>query len=221
MGVFMQFNGLIHAEGNDVGENLLLNSSFTNDYTKWSKESSGWELVNEDGFLCAHVITALQTTRHCYQNVLPRIDTTGTSTVYTVSGWIKCKNLVKGTTNPMCEYYFGGSYNDNGTSRWLGATTVSGKYNFWDISDAGWVYRTWVMRFNQIPTVMNFNIYFRDATGDLYFRDLKLEKGSVATPWIPNPNDDIYTDAENGFFEDNAIASISKGYVCSNEFYEL
>jgi hypothetical protein len=34
-------------------------------------------------------------------------------------------------------------------------------------------------------------IHTRDITGDLYFRDLKLEKGHVVTDWTPAPEDTI------------------------------
>ena len=56
----------------------------------------------------------------------------------------------------------------------------------------------------------------------VYLKLVKLEKGSIATPWIPNINDDLYTSSEIGFdegsFEGNA--RMASGYMQSREFYE-
>lgn len=58
------------------------------------------------------------------------------------------------------------------------------------------------------------------GAGSIEYCAMKLEEGSIATPWTPNPNDDLYT-GEHGFFEGSNIASIGKGYFNANEFYEL
>ena len=62
---------------------------------------------------------------------------------------------------------------------------------------------------------------FSGAIGTYYFRNFKLEKGSVPTPWIPNETDNIYVGSTLGFTELETIPSIGKaGYVQATEFIE-
>ena len=53
----------------------------------------------------------------------------------------------------------------------------------------------------------------------------KVEEGSIATPWIPNENDENYTGILNAFVESQSNtdinASIKKDYVESNRFIEI
>lgn len=76
-------------------------------------------------------------------------------------------------------------------------------------------------------TINRFNLMigsYRHTTADVdvYFTDVKLEEGSIPTPWIPSAYDDLYTSFEIGFdegsFEGNA--RIASGYMQAREFYE-
>lgn len=50
---------------------------------------------------------------------------------------------------------------------------------------------------------------------------MKVEEGSIATPWIPNESDEIYILNTQGFNEGRQIASVSKGSLNGNSFIEL
>lgn len=179
------------------GENILLNGSFSKDYTNWA--SSGHTITTEDDYLCGHVSGALSTTRNISQSIYNAIkDDDYTTQIYTISADIKLVNYVAGTTNPYVALYFSGTYDNNGTNAWLGATRVGGTLksnasNLPGFNNQGWVRVTYIVRFEHKPIGMTFYVYCRDCTGDLYYRNIKMEKGSVATPWCPNSADGEYT----------------------------
>lgn len=174
---------------NDIeigGINFLLNSSMKKDFSKWT--NSGFSIANEDGYNCAKVSGTLNITKYIYQSVLNKLSSNTTQT-YVISAWVKCVNFKAGTTNAFCQLYFSGSYNNAGTSTYMGATTIAGTPNINSINNKGWAYMTWVVKFNQIPTAMSFYVYCRDFTGDVFVRDLKMEKGNKATAWSSAPED--------------------------------
>ena len=174
------------------GRNLLLNSSFIADYDKWS--NTGHEIVEKDGMACGHIAGVLAKTQNASQNIFPRIEGDNLNQVYTVSADIKIENYVAGTTNPYLALYFSGKYDNNGTEASLGATYVGGTIkkvsnNLPPFAEQGWVRVTYTLRFLHVPTKMNFYIYSRDWEGDLYYRNVKLERGNKATDWTPAPED--------------------------------
>ena len=173
------------------GTNLLENSSFSTDLEKWSINGTGWNIVTQDGYQCAHVAGALKTTKYLQQSIFSKIKSDDFATqTYTISGDIKVVNYTAGTTNAAVNFYFGGSYDNNGTSTWLGATYTEGHNpNFGPHSNLGWVRLSCTLHFQHTPTGMWFNVYARDFTGDLYFKNLKLERGDHATDWSPAPED--------------------------------
>lgn len=173
------------------GINLLENSSMSVNLTNWVTSGFGLEsgIVSENGLNCLKITGALTTTRYIRQDILSDIVNDAIGTTYTISAYVKVKDVVKGTTNPMCEYYFGGSYNDGGTSKWMGATSVSGTYNFWTLPNDQWTRCVWTIRFAYVPTAMQFHVYSRDMTGTMFIKDIKMEKGSIATGWSPSPED--------------------------------
>ena len=60
------------------------------------------------------------------------------------------------------------------------------------------------------------------SAATVYIKFIKLEKGSVATPWIPNPTDTIYVSDSVGFSEEGNKAKIwSCGSVTGNEFIQF
>lgn len=174
------------------GRNLLLNSSFTNDYDKWS--NSGHEIVIEDGLLCGHIAGVLSATKNISQSIFAQIKDDNLTQLYTVSADIKLVNYVAGSTNPYVALYFSGSYDNNGKNAWLGATYVGGTIkrsdnNLPPFNNQGWVHVTYIFRFAHKPLSMNFLIYSRDWEGDLYYRNVKLERGNKASDWTPAPED--------------------------------
>ena len=174
------------------GKNLLLNSSFTNDYDKWS--NSGHEIVTEDGIVCGHIAGVLKTTKNISQSIFDKIKDDNLTQLYTISADIKLVNYVAGTTNPYVALYVSGQYDNNGTPAFLGATYVGGTIkgansNLPPFNNQGWVRVTYIFRFAHKPLNMNFYIYSRDWEGDLYYRNVKLERGNKASDWTPAPED--------------------------------
>lgn len=207
------------------GINLLENSSMSVNLTNWVTSGFGSEsgIVSEDGSNCLKITGALTTTRYIRQDVLSDIVNDTVGTTYTISAYVKIKNVVKGTTNPMCEYYFGGSYDNNGTSKWMGATTVSGNYDFWTLPNDQWTKCIWIIRFAYVPTAMQFHVYSRDMTGTMFIKDIKMERGSIATGWSPSPSD-LPTSLRNiiydcsGYHNDGILNSVD--FESSSPKYE-
>ena len=174
------------------GKNLLLNSNFTNDYDKWS--NSGHEIVTEDGIVCGHIAGVLKATKNISQSIFDKIKDDNLTQLYTISADIKLVNYVAGTTNPYVALYVSGQYDNNGTPAFLGATYVGGTIkgansNLPPFNNQGWVRVTYIFRFAHKPLNMNFYIYSRDWEGDLYYRNVKLERGNKASDWTPAPED--------------------------------
>jgi trimeric autotransporter adhesin len=129
----------------------------------------------------------LTNSTYFYQSMLKKLTA---NTEYTMSGWYWTENIVKGTTNyTIMNCYADGYYNKDGTSRWFGV-----KSSNMNINTGGWIYftNTFTTPTSDIwDNATNFHVtfYMRDFTGDVYIRDLKLEKGNKATDWTPAPED--------------------------------
>jgi len=179
--------------------NLLLNSSFSEGFDKWGKNAR-CDFVTEDGYPCGH-ISGGTGTYTIKQAILERIKDDEADQIYTASGDIKLVNYADNTdtTIPHLSFYLTGYYLDeSGNSKWTGATRVGGTVGksshrqFVPFSDQGWVRVNYVFKFAKKPsemTDMAFDIYTRNWSGDLYFKNLKLERGNRATDWTPAPED--------------------------------
>ena len=160
--------------------------------------NNGFSITEEDGKKCAHVSGALTTTKYLQSKTtfVPE-----PLEQFTFSTEVKIKNIVRGTTNPMCEFYFSGATIDGA---WRGFVVediyVDGKrINATSIgfdrflTDTSWhkVAVTAHFNYNGTSTIPALypNIYLRDCTGDLYVRNVKFERGIIATPWCPNSAD--------------------------------
>lgn len=178
--------GIVSSGG--AGKNLLLNSSLENNLDNWN--GTNYTIVTEDGYNCAKVSGEIGISKNLTQNVTSKIKK-DTTTHYTVSAWVKLVDAKKGSTNPFCALYFGGSYDNNGTNTFLGTTAIDGTANIFLENNKGWQYVTYTFKFAQIPKYMNFYIYARDFTGNLFVRDIKLEEGDISTPWSASPEDNV------------------------------
>ena len=159
-------------------------------------ENSGFEIVEEDGYKCAHASGALTTSKYFYSKIpfTPKAKET-----VTISAYVKIKNIVYGTTNPMCEFYINGQ-TISGT--WRSATvdavyvdgvsvTPNGLRFPTYISDTNWHHIAIVRTWENFTFTNNLSpaVYFRDCTGDLYVRNVKYERGNTYTDWSPAPGD--------------------------------
>jgi hypothetical protein len=172
------------------GVNLLQNSRFALNFDKWAfTYNTASEITTLDGVPCAHFTGALGQSTALRQSVLEHVAPNSLDQTYILSADIRLDNYVAGTTNPFVRLYFSGTYDNGGTAANLNATTVSGNPDCAPYNNSGWVRMSWVVKFTQVPTSLYAFIYARDFTGDLYFKNLKLEKSSHTTGWAPAPED--------------------------------
>lgn len=170
------------------GRNILENSSFIKNTEKW--DCSGVDMAVIDGVPCAHISGEFGVAKWAYQSIINKIDPADLDQQYVYSADVRLDNFVKGETNPYVAIYFSGQYTkDDGSIGYFNGTTVSGNPLPAGHNNEGWVRLVWVLTFPYIATHLNAYVYTRDFTGDLYFKNLKLEKGNKATDWTPAPED--------------------------------
>lgn len=169
------------------GRNILLNSKFNLNADKWMVQGNViLEYVVKYGRKCVHINhSGLETKKCVTQSVLGKLEP---DTVYTMSGWVLTENIVKGTTNYFCAFYHDGFYLKDGTSTWYGYGLKP-----LPINAGKWIHLEWTFTTDseklKNATSSRIYVFTRDLTGDIYFSDLKLEKGNKATDWSPAPED--------------------------------
>ena len=144
--------------------------------------------------LCGHIAGVLSATNNISQSIFAQIKDDNLTQLYTVSADIKLVDYVAGSTNPYVALYVSGQYDNNGKNAFLGATYVGGTIkgansNLPPFNNQGSVHVTYIFRFAHKPLSMHFYIYSRDWEGDLYYRNVKLERGNTASDWSPAPED--------------------------------
>lgn len=180
------------------GRNLLYNSSFSKNFDKWARNVA-FDIVVEDGYTCGH-ITGNNGACTINQDIVDRIKEDDSQQIYTISGDIKLVNYEDGTgtTEPYLAFYFnGGHYDEDGVSTRTGVESIGGnvqisKKQFVPFNNQGWVRAYYTFKFTKSPSVMTdmkCDIFARNWSGDLYFKNLKLERGNKATDWSPAPED--------------------------------
>ena len=191
------------------GENLIKNSTLSNNTDSWM--GGGTPLTSENTTYnsvdCWHVVGELQK----YKTLTPYFTVNSTRHLgvqtagnqYVLSMDVLFENVVKGTTNYYVTLYKSGETID-GT--WRNPTVVNNSGHFTSttgdtldpskLNGKGWQ-RVWIAvefgDYNWSNANYCFQLYFRDFTGDIYVKNVKIEKGLVATPWTPNSADPLYT----------------------------
>lgn len=218
--------GILLADGVEVGENLILNgnavefngtyvSGAIHHWANWSNSSdrSIEHVYGKDWF---HFKTPATTTYGgFYQDHIVNGDAIRIkpNTKYTVSAiW-----FASAETNGVYWFHWRSSE---------GGVNLSQNYQTFTVTTTPQrITRTFTSGTNATYTVNRFNlmmgVYHHSAEGvDIYFTDVKMEEGEIATPWTPATTDDIYV-GDHGFFEGSDKGSIGKGYMEGNEFYEI
>ena len=100
----------------------------------------------------------------------------------------------------------------------------------------GLCYLTFTMNYSgSIPTVtINGQTFYRmflddngrtlaSGQGQILIENIKLEKGSTPTPWLPNPVDNIYISSTVPFTENNNNNKlyIGNSWISANQFYQI
>ncbi len=230
MSVSFTKSGIVAASGIEVGANLARNSSLSSDLTLWWKNGT-WDFANKDGYDCLHNTGALKTS--AYVSIPSTINDTSDNSftpynglTLTLSCDVLLENVVKGTTNYYVALYKSGqtidgswrspsiiSKSDFITSDYLDPTKLNGK---------GWQ-RVWMaIQFGDYAwnSGYKFSLYARDYTGDTYWKNFKIELGSVPTPWCPNSADYGAVPTQHGFAEQDALMKVYEDYITTTEFIE-
>ena len=148
---------------------------------------------------------------------------------YTLSGWLLSENVTEGSSNFGLTFHHQGVTTDGAAFSYgsipfeVNATVGSWKY----------VSVTFTTDSNSAnPTSEDIYIHTQDLIGDVYFCDLKLEKGNRATDWTPAPEDtdsDIEdvkisvlaeTRASLEVTEKSVLSKVEESYVNTGSFDE-
>ena len=141
-----------------------------------SGSTSTWELTTEDGNTCWHVSGDLKKTKTISfrPTWTPKVGLT-----MTASADVKIENFSSGTTDPFAALYVGGQTIDGS---WRTPQQFTSK-TFSRCNGEGWqrVYITFTYGDYAWTNKASLMVYWRDTAGDLYIRNVKLEKGNKPT----------------------------------------
>ena len=162
------------------GRNLIRNSTFNEGLKYWVARSEYATVVREgrNGENCLKQVGKLRTDSTITHSTVFSVKT---GECYTLSGWAKGANIVKGTTNYFVSIYasFYGADDE-----WKAQEAIlSGDMPLTD----EWERK--VLTF-QIPNVagitsMRISIFARDFTGTIWWDDVQLETGNQVMDWTP------------------------------------
>lgn len=163
------------------GRNLIINSSFNRQGYKWTaSDTNGISYPKEgrDGNYCAKITGKLNTSRNLQAEETYKVKAGET---YTLSGWTKSKDIVKGATNYFVTLYMGFYDKDH---KWKAEASIN---NGQMPLSADWEQN--ILTF----TVPNINgiehmwvyLYARDFTGTIWWDDVQLEKANKVSDWSP------------------------------------
>ena len=162
------------------GRNLIRNSTFDEGMKYWVTRSEYATIVPEgrNGKNCLKQVGKLRTDSTINHSTVFSVKT---GECYTLSGWAKGANIVKGTTNYFVSIY--ASFYDANDEWKAQESILSGDMPLTD----EWERK--VLTF-QIPNVagitsMRISIFARDFTGTIWWDDVQLEKANKVSDWSP------------------------------------
>lgn len=232
MGVDLSKQSIWTARGDNINNNLIINS-LPQSSSGWT--GTGYDIVEKNGFKSIHFTGALKTTKYA----TPKYSTTNANNYkpsaneyFSMSCDVLFENVAMGTTNSYIDLYPSGA-TINGS--WRGAERIADSghfksYSGWygidpeKINNIGWVHIYKICKYYDYTyPAISPNIYARDFTGDIYFKNIKFESSSTPTPWLPNPVDDIYISSTVPFVETDKGNQlyIGQDYIDANQFYEI
>lgn len=165
-------------------KNILYGGGLTTEgeLNNWSNPQRA-SIVTEDGLLCAKITGELSKDKATGQSVKGKLTY---NAEYIIGAKTKLVNYVAGSTKPYIAIYSGGNYDNNGTSTWftpLGCRSLTPYNNkgwkdvfYHHVSGAGY---SGVTSSNEISA--GVDLYARDFTGDIYFRDYTVALATNTT----------------------------------------
>lgn len=221
-------NGIVKAMGNGIGANLLKYTK-VNDANKTllkNNISSKWNditIETIDGYSAYKYPTAQSSTWFYSGQWFTPMEA---NTTYTYSAWIYF-DVSSATNFNFTSLGHFQVYNANSTASDKSHEDVvaSRIYTPSSIPAKTWTKIRITFTTNSLAGSY-FQVYPRynigANTGDLYFRDCKLEKNNYYTPWIANSVDNEYVGSLQAFSENDTInMTIGSDYILSTEFNEV
>lgn len=223
------------------GRNLFWNSSLSENLDKINVINSGLtpNFTTEDGFKCLHVAGKnANDALSLYPFSTPKAKQ---GDIYTISADFKFKNIQKGDSTNNFSLYGIYCYGEVQDGAWKEPTVIN-RYNIDDnvsinipigSGSQDWKRLGATVVYDYIPTDnVNIGLYFRNFTGDVYVKNIKLERGNIPTDWTPAP-EDLETYADSKVTEiNNTLSTYAKktdvptkvsqltndsGYITANE----
>lgn len=167
------------------GRNLIVNSTFNRQDYKWvgtDRSAMSYPKEGRDGSYCAKITGKFNTSYNLTPDMTYKVKPGET---YTLSGWTKSKDIVKGTTNYFVSLYLGFYDKDH---KWKAEVAINDGQmplsSEWErnvltctVPDVSGIDHMWVY------------LYARDFTGTLWWDDIQLEKANKVSDWSPAPED--------------------------------
>lgn len=221
MGTNINKQGIAFASGN-INPNLMPNSYIMPLGTA-SYATGTWRVAGSSTMTKSRVL--IENGMYGLQNV--GIQTPNDGSCYGIDGF-----PLEGNTNYIISMW----------ARIVSGTEAYAGYNVYNATDVGGSYTKIDKNYRVTPLSTDWtrcwyefktnsatsrNIYIGITTGDTDVTTqmclIKIEKGSILTPWSPYSTDDIYVGATSGFMEtlNSPNASISKEYMEATQFYEV
>lgn len=199
--------GIIYASGDEIGENLMPNAQ-TMELGTANASIGRWRTAGSNTMTRARVLIANSPIGTCYgfQNVGTQtaadascfgIDNfpTDANETYTISMWARCE---KGNTDAFAGFAIYSITYGSGSHE-----TVINNYRVTRLPTTGEWTRCWLTFTTNANTTRN--IYIGITTGETSVTTqmcgIKIEKGTVATPWTMNENDWGFVGNDHGFIE--------------------
>lgn len=185
------------------GRNLFYNSSLSENLDRIYVANYGYtpDFTTEDGFKCLHV--SGKNSNDGFGLYLFKELKAKQGDIYTFSADFKFKNIEKGNSSSDAIYGINLS-GETQDGRWKSPYIIK-TYNVKDSlktpiesGSQDWKRIGVTVVYNYVPAKnVDLSLYFRNFTGEVYVKNIKLERGNVPTDWTPAPEDlEAYTDSK-------------------------
>lgn len=207
MSVSIGKNGVVSASGNGVNSNLILDSSTVTSGSNGANITRSYEADGSIKIIASSSngnYASLGFARNSNENVGANMSV---GDPYTISCDAKIES---GTVLPTLFINGGNGYKQ---LKPVNGTIIMGE----------WMRVFYTSTWNAPGTSygnISLHLGFGDAIGTYYFKNFKLEKGSVPTPWIPNETDYGAVPTQHGFAEQDNLMKVYEDYITTTEFIE-
>lgn len=224
MGVDLSKQNIWVADGNEVGENLFIDTYYKNANPAISNNSTNWSISfrRYNGSAAIHnikdgidtiTLSAKGNLGICFCRKAIDINLDSNS-YYTISCKAKCTKITH--LDIGLSYY-----NNSNAWVWRGGT---GAQNFNEVDTWQYFVRTFKPDTDTQYIMYCFTVVGTSGGTDTFsIKQCKLEKGSTPTPWLPNPVDNIYISSTVPFTENNNNNQlyIGNSWINANQFYQI